>query len=234
MLIPGSRQWAAEQGCYVVAAFNDDDNPPHPMEYRQPVLYPSSADEAEGLNNFRLHVAKPFSTVGGSTAQTAYWRPTRWAPINSSGAIFTGLSAQTTLTLQVNMYYEAFPNIAEKEWLVLATPSACYDPLALQMVTHALESLPVGVPAHDNGLGDWFAGVVRDVAGDAMVQTALAAFHPGAALAANVASRAADAYLTANAANQKPRMKKKQAKVSRDIVVIPPKKQSNRKQPQRK
>lgn len=190
MLLSGTRQWKAAEGAYIVAAFNDDQNLALPAEYRQPVLYPSTADDISGADNtFPLAIPRP---MNGSVDSSAYWTANRWAPINSGGAMLTGLSEQTTLTVTVNAYIELFPTPAEPELVVLAKPSAAYDPLAMTLITKAMESMPVGVPAADNGFGDWFAGLVSTWApkiGDAL------SFIPGAGVVGTGAKWLADSYL---------------------------------------
>jgi hypothetical protein len=85
---------------------------------------------------------------------------TKLYPIQQVGAFFQGLSEETTLSISMNVFVETFPTVAEPEILVLATPSACYDPVALQIFSNALSVLPVGVPAGFNPFGEWFTDIV--------------------------------------------------------------------------
>lgn len=201
MLLAGTRQWEAKEGCYVVGGFNDTQNLVLPAEYRQPVLYSSISDDVAGSpNTTDICLADNSSTPAPPDGLT-YWIPQKWAPINSGGAIFTGLSQQTTLTVTVNLFYEAFPTAAEPEYAVLAKPSAEFDPMAMAMVTRAMESMPVGVRAADNGFGDWFAGLVSDFA--PMIGNALNTIIPGAGVLGTGAKFLADRYLASNSANVK-------------------------------
>jgi len=170
MLIPGTRQWRAEQGAYIVGTFVGQDNPPLYTSYDLPVVYDDAIVEDNTTDN----------TSGSATYNSRdLWLPTQSVPLtpgigfvapcmkmnpmHMSGMHFTGLSAQSSLALTVNFYVESFPGPAEQNILVLATPSAEYDPVALEIFSHALSSLPVGVTAGENGFGDWFADVVRQV-----------------------------------------------------------------------
>ncbi len=85
-------------------------------------------------------------------------------PFHQSGAIFTGLSFNTTLTLNLNVYYESFPSMSDPNILALAKPSAIYDPCALELYSRVLQELPVGVPVRENGLGDWFLNAASTAA----------------------------------------------------------------------
>lgn len=201
MLLSGTRQWKAAEGAYIVAAFNDEQNLALPAEYRQPVLYPSTEDDIAGVNN-TFPIMLPFTVEG---LEAASWTPNRWAPINTGGCILTGLSEQTTLTVTVNAYVELFPTPAEPELVVLAKPSAAYDPLAMTMITRALESMPVGVPAADNGFGDWFAGLISEFAEP--IGDALSILIPGANYMGKGAKKLADRYLASYVAPPAP-MKK--------------------------
>jgi len=78
-------------------------------------------------------------------------------PVHQSGAIFSGLSNATTLTVNCNIYYEAFPSSSDEDILVLARPSNPYDEKALEYYSTLMQSMPVGVMVKYNGLGDWFA-----------------------------------------------------------------------------
>lgn len=183
MLLAGSRQWQAAEGSYMVVGFNDAENPALPAEYRQPVVYPANFDDLTQTYNDRVTLVP--SPTDWSTGKSAYWPPNRWAPVHSSGSIFTGLSEQTTLTVTCNMYYELLPTAAEPEYAVLATPGASYDPFALELLTRAMEGMPVAVKAKDNGLGDWFQGVVGEVLRSPLTGAFLNGILPGSGIAAN-------------------------------------------------
>lgn len=216
MLLAGTRQWRAAEGAYLVAGFNDEQNLCLPAEYRQPVVYPSSQDDVCGADNlFTIACTTP---SGGFTTASS-WQPHRWAPINTGGIIFSGLSEQSTLTVTVNSYVEVFPTPAEPELCVLARPSAEFDPMAFSMVTRALESMPVGVPARDNGFGDWFAGLVSEFAEP--IGSALNVILPGAGAVGLGAKYLANRYLAPPAASL--RAPKSNPRISRPQKQAAPK-----------
>lgn len=203
MLIPGTRQWRAEEGCYLVAAHVGQENPPLYVDYVQPVVRLSQiADTTIGetspgsdlpsLSYNTSLVAMPVPLVSSTSVYT--FPAFRMYPIHLFGALFAGLSAQTSLTVSWNVYLETFPTVADPNILVLATPSAEYDPIALQLYSHALTTLPVGVPSDWNGFGDWFADVVSKVT-DVVTPIGAMLGQPEIAAISGLANRAANAYL---------------------------------------
>lgn len=202
MLIPGTRQWRAEDGHYQVVPHLGQDNPPILVNYTQPVILLTSVPDtpianSTGLapsifNTSILGVPKPFLSVSNVVQP-----PFIIYPIHQVGAIYVGLSDSTTITLTWNAYIESFPTIAEPDILVLATPSAEYDPAALMMYSHALTVLPVGVPSNWNGFGDWFADVVSTIS-DFVTPGALALGMPAVSALSAGAGSLAKGYLSTN------------------------------------
>lgn len=223
MLLPGSRQWHAKDGCYVVQAFVGQDNPPLTVDYTVPVVFP--LDDLCDVQN-TTPVFAP-ALIGGFVNNA-----TKLYPIHMGGAVFTGLSPDTTLTVTLVYYYETFPNLSEQDILVLGTPSAVYDPVALELFSHALCYMPVGVAAYDNAGGDWFEGIIsilRDVA--PIAAPFLGAINPGLGAAALAAGGLAGAYLAPPGnPNRSPKLPKKrqmQAQ-SRPSRPLPPAKKKKK------
>ena len=161
LLLQGSRQWEAKEGCYCVSAFNDAENPAYPIVPTVPII--PAVDDREGAGSLgAFNFANPGVVVAGTT--TAASPELRVHPIHQSGAIFSGLSPTTTLTVNWNVYYESFPALSQLDILPLASPSCEYDPDALDLFERILQDLPVGVMVKENGLGDWFLGAISDAA----------------------------------------------------------------------
>lgn len=203
MLIPGTRQWRASDGAYVVSPHLSAENPQCLVEYTAPIIHitrvadttlnvpsvPTGFPAANNTGNI-LFPVQGTGLVGGDY----YSQGCRVFPIHQTGCVLTGLSPQTTFTLSWNCYLERFPTIAEPEILVLATPSASYDELAMKLYSSALLSLPIGVPAGENGLGDWFAGVVNKFT-DWLTPAAKAAGFRTVAGLSKLAGQASRAYM---------------------------------------
>ena len=199
MLLSGTRTWKAAEGCYCVTPFMSEENPIVPSEYVNPVVvdsFPNAVNSSVPYNGFSVYP----SAAGSDTFLT---RQTKWAPVHSAGALFTGLSKETSLTIQVNHYYEYFPSATDEALVTLAKPSATYDPVALELYSQVLSSMPVGVPASMNGFGDWFAGAVSKIATPlgAMLTPFLG---PGAMALGNGAKMLADSYLSAQTPQSRP------------------------------
>jgi hypothetical protein len=165
MLLQGSRQWQASEGCYVVGAFSSEENPAFGISQAIPIMNTGATESTEGAaNNYNVYaprIERTFASFSGLAAPYQnFWTPTyapiRVHPIHQSGAIFSGLSAQTTLTVNVNFFYESFPGPSDEQILVLAKPSCKYDPCVMELYSRLIQELPVGVPVAENGLGDWF------------------------------------------------------------------------------
>ncbi len=186
MYIQGSRQWEAKDGCYVVGAFCSEENPAYGITQAVPAMEVfDTYEELEGeLSGNGLIVQRYQSTINQSGLPAPYnniynplYKTARVHPLHQSGAIFSGLSPQSTLTLNVNFFYESFPGPADKAILVLAKPSCKYDPCVMELYSRLVQELPVGVPVEENGLGDWFLDAASKAA--KYIGPALAALpHP--------------------------------------------------------
>lgn len=149
----GTRTWDAKEGAYVVARQNSSDNPAIQPSF-QPTALCTNDVSLNGTNNYLVQArAPPFAGVGDLCV-----------PFDMSGAYFTGLSSSTSLTVTVRWYIERFPGPQETDLVVLATPSAAYDPLALELYIHAMHGAPPGVMVRENPLGEWFKNVLTAAA----------------------------------------------------------------------
>lgn len=183
-ILPGSRTWAAEEGAYIVMRQNGLNNPMTQPSYI-PATFPlddtTSAPPSSTLLESTLSNYTP--TSGGQSQGTV---ADIHVPFDISGVHFTGLSYQTTLTVNVRWLVERMPGPFEADLVVLATPAAVYDPLALELYAKALADMPPGVMLKENPLGEWFRNVLGKVADWApKVGGALGNVIPGAGLIGN-------------------------------------------------
>ncbi len=150
MNFAGSRQWNASEGAYVVARMNGT-NQPFRVPYSENVVV-----WEPNPNGVQAYVSGSFLGAGQNSPGF---------PVNFdiSGAYFTGLSPQTTLTVNVRYILERQP-LSDKNMIASVTPPACYDPLALEIYTRALEDMPPGCRLAENPLGEWFRKVLDGVA----------------------------------------------------------------------
>lgn len=173
-----SRTWAAKDGVYATLFQSSVDNPLSQMS-SQATVFTSPADP--GLSS----TAWMQPLIAGLPATPTTYTPfaTKTTPYDITGAFFTGLSPQTSLTVKLRVYVERSPGWNLPDLAPLATPSAGYDVRALELYAQAINMLPAAVKVDENAAGDWWRtvlGVVKHVA--APLGSALAGVVPGAGL----------------------------------------------------
>jgi len=158
--LPSSRQWDAREGCYVISKLHSCELPPHLGDYTMPMYYVNSPSDV---------------TMYGGSMGTQAWVSTtpalfvlvpldwNWTNFNQDGAIFTGLSPQSTLTINFRMFVEVFPTTSSS-LVNFAHPSPQYNMAALDLYNEISYKAPVGVEVKFNGLGDWFMDGIKAVA----------------------------------------------------------------------
>jgi hypothetical protein len=162
-LYPGFAQMEAKDGYYapvimkperhsnfpipVGIALLDDDPQGGQVDTANPIVCWSSS-----LTGFTPITVPPSTVVNSSNRSCPILNAT-----DSNVVMFTGLSDATTLTLRVRWICERFPSDAEKEILVIATPTASFDPMALEIYSKMVALLPSGVPFTENPGGEWWA-----------------------------------------------------------------------------
>jgi len=165
MMYPGSQQWEAKDGLYMVLAQQGQCNEPAPPEYVFPVFWNQEIDEDpnNSVNSSALLVV-PTESAADVTIGQCTRGPMKWAPLSSKFAYFSGLSQETKLTINCRLFYESFPSYLQTDILTLSSPSPDMDPHAMAIYQHCMTHLPIGVPVGMNGLGEWFAEAVSEFA----------------------------------------------------------------------
>lgn len=165
VLMPGSVQWEAKKGCYVVIPFTGHEN--SVRHASATTMHVTSALNAQAynvtnpaaINTSTIFVSQP--EIDGFTAgDNATFYLDLPVPMHSKNIMLTGLSAQSTFTINVVLYLEQFPATYEPGLLTLAKPSAPLDDLALEIISRSVQELPIAVPVGENPLGEWFSDVV--------------------------------------------------------------------------
>jgi len=151
MLYPNSKQWEARDGVYAVDMFHDTDIKPQGPYFTQPLFTVA----ASGASTSYIGT-NPQCAGSGNQNQMVGWPDVFWTQREQTGAWFTGLSPNTTLTINVIHVIERFPTIGDDpNLLVVANLSAEKDEKALALYTKTVRKLPVAVPVCQNTLGDW-------------------------------------------------------------------------------
>jgi hypothetical protein len=161
-LYPGFAQEEAKDGYYAPVLFRFDRFPHYPTPYGTVLLeddpHAGPFDTSNPITCYSSHLT-PFNLPAGEGNTTTFYS-SRELPLyygcDSNVVFFTGLSESTTLNLRVRWILERFPSDQEKQVLVIATPSASYDPVALEIYSRAVQMLPSGVPFTENPAGEWW------------------------------------------------------------------------------
>jgi hypothetical protein len=158
-LYPGFAQEEAKDGYYAPVLFKFDRFSHYPAPYGTLLLdddpHAGTFDTSNPITCYSSNLTQ--IVVPGNTTPfyTARQLPLYYG-CDSNVVLFTGLSEETTLNLRVRWILERFPSDQEKQILVIATPSAVYDPVALEIYSRAVQMLPSGVPFTENPGGEWW------------------------------------------------------------------------------
>jgi hypothetical protein len=209
---PGARTWKASDGAYVPARMHTSNNfsliskldwisrqahDPEKPNLPQDIIPLGLTQRCFVQNNSTQ------ALIGVTASGRGQEAISHMSHYDISGAYFTGLSLQTTLTVTLRMTIELVPGPSDVGRLALARPSAPLDNHALQLYSALLRELPPGVPVGYNDAGKWFRMILSKVGmvvGHALphlpaIEAALlAAGRPGAAGIVAAAEAAAKTY----------------------------------------
>ena len=235
-LYPNSRTWQASEGIYQVLAMNSIEQPfvnpvPGLVGYMQP---PTVA---------QLTANAPRLSYLPAQALVVPWSGNRYThcshPLNFdiSGSVITTPGFDQTYQITVRYMIERIPTTTDQTLLVLAHEPAPYDPLAIEIYSHAMSRLPVACRVDENPLGEWFEQVM-DVVSTALpaVGKAVSVVFPPASLIGDVlgtgakmasnwnreARLASEAELAARAAQSAADKAKNQAAAQQTTKKLPP------------
>lgn len=174
-LLPDVCQWEAREGAYSVVPLKGvgSRNPTATPRYPVLVSIDPTANVAENLP-----CAGPIlsnAVIPGFPQTAALSRFSMGPgeiPADSIVWFATGLSPETTLTIRARNLIERYPNDQEPEIVVLATPTASYDPIALEIYSRVIGMMPAAVMFKENPAGEWWQrilGGIADVAGPMLI-----------------------------------------------------------------
>lgn len=197
MLLPGSRQWKAKEGAYIVPRLNNQDL--SAGLDNTGILLTSTSDPTAplflaGAGGTATVIPPSLFVLQNFTNEASFLTDFNWG-----GAYFTGLSETSTLTINEIRIFERFPSIqlpGDSQLVVLAQPSPKYDPQAIELYSVVSSMMPTGVPQRMNGIGEWFKEAVQE-ARNAIAPALAAIPHPLAQFAAGalrVGGSIADSY----------------------------------------
>lgn len=178
-IMPGSHSWAAQDGCYNTAKFQTE-NPFQGLTSRPWVVCQNESKPGSDSGYFTtIPVGQPsVPASAGSIASTPFLAkqlntlatdpmvngapgPAHFSRMNTTGAYFTGLSAETTLFVTWRVGIERLPAANKPAFLALSQPSATFDPNALILYNMVANVLPPGCPQGYNDAGKWFSWIAN-------------------------------------------------------------------------
>jgi hypothetical protein len=238
--LSGSRQWEAADGCMVIPTFISEDIQPTRREAIKMVVTSEIVEQvtlntSAGAKIFPMHhagasVIEDILTNEGTNPAvkgSANIFRNKFMNYNTSGAYFTGLSAQTTLTVNVIYYLERFPTPAELDLVVIAQPSPAPDPIARLLYSEMMRTMPPGVKVADNADGDWFYELVSGAAD--FLRPAIAAIPGPIGMAGSVLAGGAKNWADAKLRQRQSAASKAQSQLNRIEQIAAPKKPRQRK-----
>jgi len=189
--IPGATEWDASEGCYMILKQNKQENPPQDDVFKDRIFN-------YGSNDFVRTTPIPgFGLFGQVITTDLVYQPPQIHPIpfNSCGAYLTGLNAQTTLSFNVRLFVETFPDASDQILVPLMSPSPQYDYVALELYSRVTRELPVACVVSDNASGGWFDDVLKFLGQNAgKIGESLGGIIPGASLIGNGIGAASKAW----------------------------------------
>jgi hypothetical protein len=155
--------WKAEDGCLVPCLLDGIENrPQNHIPRKQAVKIEYNDDSVTYFTPTTIGHDLQFVTATGATAagKSSAGPPSSIFPFMGCGAYFTGLSAETTLTVTLRCFVEIFPMPGDP-FMSIARPSPSVDIKALQCYSEIVSSLLPGYPVHDNSAGDFFRKIYK-------------------------------------------------------------------------
>lgn len=179
-----ARTWEAKEGCYVPFRLQADRGD-YALATSIPVVFPTVDNSADYGSTYGGMITE-LDIVAAAAPADAFLRadtPVRITNHNTVGAYFTGLGPETVLTLDIRFIVEIAPTPNNQTLISLASPSAAFDPVALELYTKAVAELPPGVMVKFNGNGKWWETVKNVLA---KASPMIASMGPYGAIASKV------------------------------------------------
>ena len=216
-----ARTWSAKDGCYIPFRLDLESNATsfRPRSMVIPVLHAQETGTTAAKTSMMVGLGAPLGVGVPVSSYGAGFGSNGWAkaPIETTGAFFSGLSQETVLTLDIRFLTEIAPTAANPALMSMTSPSAKYDPRALECYTNCVLLLPPGVPVSMNAKGDWWRPIIKAArAGLAVATPFINATGPVGATLGTIANAAlavgaslANTSRTSTTANTNPTSKKK-------------------------
>lgn len=165
MLLPGTAQWKAADGCYCVQTMSDLANPPSFSTTAASIYTVNEMvwPNANTTNDFNVTPYIPNYSADATQGVICPFNNVK-TPFNAKGAMFTGLTPQSTFKINRTIVIERFISSQDGNLAVLAKMSPAEDYVALAFYSEIVKHMPIGCKFDDNSLGDWFLGIADGIA----------------------------------------------------------------------
>jgi hypothetical protein len=165
-----SRTWAAEDGCYVIATQNSEENnflDTSPSDIAVMKVYDSQTLRSNANSGLNVPIwttssNAPFS-YGTVPATEQRGSGCKVFPFDTCGFVMSGLNQNSTIQLTVKYFVERIPATSEPDLLSMAQVPPAYDSMAIEIYSRCLAEMPVGVPVNENPLGEWFNSILDTI-----------------------------------------------------------------------
>jgi hypothetical protein len=162
--LPSPCQDKAAEGCYsVVELLGMATHPPTAVP-QWPVWTDNDFDSGIATSHPNWYGPSLANLAIGPLMKYAPAKNPGHVPQNSTVIMFTGLSNTSTLTLRVRWVLERYPNDTEPDIVNLATPTAPFDPVALEIYSKLMRKLPAMVKFSMNPEGEWWKSMLAGIA----------------------------------------------------------------------
>lgn len=159
--LPLTSTWSAAEGCYCVAALDPSELGRWSNHFfRYPLLGVNTTGTGpmNVLSNPNFWKRYAYDTDN----HEFLFKPdvNYVTPVQTSGAMFTGLDPNTTLVLNARWVIEFMPDPRDAD-ITLSGQSVEYDQAALELYARTVRNMPPGVPVSWNSIGEWFESVMK-------------------------------------------------------------------------
>jgi len=193
-----SKQWKAEEGIYSVSRFNDLGITALQNDARVPIFV--NAARTAALSEV---LVSELGSYGPSVKA--------WGNFDLNSAYFSGLNTSANLLINWRVMVERFPGLSTSLATILpfARTMPQLDPIAMEVYSHVISSMPCGVRVDENSFGDWFANAASKVA---------SAIHPIASMVPTPAGLMTSMITGAISGKGSPQVQKMVSTIKKDAV----------------
>lgn len=166
MNLPGTIQWEASRGAYVVAAMDPKEIGAWSVNRDATIGVGMNSVADVKINGIVTNCASLSGSLDFTNGGLNTVNPVVLSPTQTGGVLLQGLQPSATYQLNMKWIIESVPDVYDED-IVIANVSAQYDPQAIELYSKTVRVMPVGVPQDQNPLGEWFDNIMSILANTA-------------------------------------------------------------------